>query len=384
MDRKAKISESISKLSKRAETDTFDESFPQNPDEAWNYLMKGNQRFLKGDITGFLGHINKEVSSGIRQKLTEGQKPYVTIVTCSDSRVAPELLFDEGLGRVFIIRVAGNIVDNFALGTVEYVVHHLHTPLLVIMGHQLCGAVKATKDCKGEAGHHGDIPHLVKEIWPACKCQVSTNEAHDLDGMIQQNVRNTKEKLLKNPEVKKLVDEKKLKIVIAEYYLDTGKVAEISDHETCKDKVCYGDVVTIKNSKTGGFLSGEKGKGIFGATSDEKGLWVVTAPHGTKHHTAGNPVTHGDHVILELKGSGANLSVNNGALSVATNNEQDNLHIHVKTEGNYPCINLKKGSTFDLHHEGSHKYLSSNPSHQISLSAEPDHFTLEKIAEKHK
>jgi len=228
------------------------------------------------------------------------------------------------------------------------------------------------------------VPHLVKEIWPACKEQISTDSVHDLDAMIQQNVRNTKEKLLKNPEVKKLVEEKKLKIMIAEYYLDTGKVAEISDKETCKDKVCYGDVVTIKNSKTGGFLSGDKGKGVFGATSDDKGLWVVRGPHGTKHYTQGNPVTCGDHVVLELKGSSANLSVNNGAISIATNNEHDNLHLHVKTEGDYPSINLKVGSSFALHHATSHKYVSSNSSHAISLADEPDHFHLEKIAEKHK
>src|SRR5689334_4293492 len=102
-------------------------------DEALTRLMAGNQRFVAGQAT----HPHQEVSH--RAAIAAGQAPFVTILTCSDSRVSPELLFDLGLGDVFVCRVAGNVVDDAGMGSLEYAVEHLHTPLVVVLGHEKCG-----------------------------------------------------------------------------------------------------------------------------------------------------------------------------------------------------------------------------------------------------
>src|SRR4030043_1796798 len=113
-------------------------------DEALQKLMDGNKRFVSGKL------VKKDLGDTKRKELLKGQKPFATVITCSDSRVPPELLFDQGLGDIFIIRVAGNVVDPLELGRIEYGVEHLNAPLLFILGHSKCGAVTATIDAKGE------------------------------------------------------------------------------------------------------------------------------------------------------------------------------------------------------------------------------------------
>lgn len=292
------------------------------------------------------------------------------------------MIFDEGLGRLFIIRVAGNIADNFALGTVEYGVHHLHTPLLVVMGHQSCGAVKATRDSKGNFPDHGDVPHLLREINPCCQQQIDEDATLDLDAMIQKNVRQTKHKLLKNEAVKELIEQNKLKIVLAEYYLDTGKVCEVADEETDQKKVFFGDVVSIKNSKTGAYLTGEEGK--VSTAAEAKTRWVVRPPHAGKHYKHGNPIGEGDRFRLELEGSGKHLHSNKEGSSVGVGNEQEleNLHIHLQLQGPHPDLTLREGSSFSIHHASSNKFFASNSSHEVHLADHQDVFVLDKIIEK--
>ena len=99
-----------------------------------------------------------------RKELVEGQHPFAIILCCSDSRVPPEVIFDQGLGDLFIVRTAGNVFDNIALGSIEYAVEHLEVPLLVVLGHGQCGAVTATV----EGGHApGHISNVVEAIQPA-------------------------------------------------------------------------------------------------------------------------------------------------------------------------------------------------------------------------
>jgi carbonic anhydrase len=107
------------------------------PDSVLQWLMTGNTQFSHGQ---FDAH---GVDSSLRMHLSGGQHPKAVIITCSDSRVPPELVFDKGLGDLFVIRVAGNIIDDAVLGSVEYAVEHLHTPLIVVMGHKNCGAISA-------------------------------------------------------------------------------------------------------------------------------------------------------------------------------------------------------------------------------------------------
>lgn len=188
--------------------------------DASTKLMDGNKRFVSGELA------MKSLGAERRAELTKGQHPFATILTCSDSRVSPELLFDQGLGDVFIIRVAGNVVDPIALGSIEYGVEHLHTPVLVILGHQSCGAVGATMSLEGEP--EGNIGAILKKIQPAVAAAKASGKADKgelLDDAVQQNVRNVYDDIMKNsPIVKELVHEGKLEVVTAEYYLDSGEV----------------------------------------------------------------------------------------------------------------------------------------------------------------
>jgi carbonic anhydrase len=194
-------------------------------DESLLKLLEGNKRFISGQLT------TKDCSTEKRQELTKGQHPFATILSCSDSRVAPEVIFDEGLGDVFIVRVAGNVVEPTTLGSIEYGAEHLHTPLLVILGHESCGAVKATLEAKGKP--EGNIGAILKKIMPAVNTAKKAKKDPDetLNLAVQENVKNTYKDIMKSKIVRELVHEGKLKIVAAEYYLGTGKV-ELIDLET--------------------------------------------------------------------------------------------------------------------------------------------------------
>jgi carbonic anhydrase len=181
-------------------------------------LLEGNKRFISGQLT------TKDCSTEKRQELTKGQHPFATVLSCSDSRVAPEVIFDEGLGDVFIVRVAGNVVEPTTLGSIEYGAEHLHTPLLVILGHESCGAVKATLEAKGKP--EGNIGAIIKKIMPAVNTAKKAKKGPDetLNLAVQENIKNTYKDIMKSKVVKELVHEGKLKVVAAEYYLGTGKV----------------------------------------------------------------------------------------------------------------------------------------------------------------
>ena len=133
-----------------------------DPQVALDRLMAGNQRFVDAQMQ----HPDQDPEHRLR--LAQGQQPFATILTCSDSRLPPELLFDQGLGDLFVARVAGNIVDAALLGSVEYAVGHLGTPLIVVIGHEKCGAVAATlESIQHHETPHGDIAALVTAITPA-------------------------------------------------------------------------------------------------------------------------------------------------------------------------------------------------------------------------
>jgi len=212
------------------------EEQPQNGDEAWKLLMQGNKRFAEGSLVKFLTHLGHEISPDRRHELTTGQKPFVTVVTCSDSRVSPELIFDQGLGHIFVIRVAGNVFDKHAFGTVEYGLHHLNTPLLVLMGHEACGAVTAALHAKLDSEPATDdfIGHLLKAIAPAARAAKAEypNEEQQADAVkraVHLNILNSKNAFLEAiPLAKELISGGKLKVVTCVYHLTTGVVEEVS------------------------------------------------------------------------------------------------------------------------------------------------------------
>lgn len=126
-------------------------------EDAKKLLVEGNQRYISGNV------LNDDLSSKKREELvTEGQHPFATIVSCSDSRVPPEIIFDQALGDIFVVRNAGNVIDPVTLGSIEYGAEHLKTPVIVVLGHESCGAVKATVDGGGEAP--GNIGNIVDKI----------------------------------------------------------------------------------------------------------------------------------------------------------------------------------------------------------------------------
>jgi carbonic anhydrase len=188
--------------------------------EVWNSLMAGNQRFVAGKPG------TRDLIS-LRQKLASGQSPKAIILSCSDSRVGPELVFDQSLGDIFVVRTAGNVADKVALGSIEYAVEHLHSPLLVVLGHQKCGAVNAA--CSGEKMPSDNLDAIVEKINPAVTRAKSYAKADDLvEAAIKENVHRSAMDLSANSAIiADAVKSGKLIVVEAEYELATGQVVRL-------------------------------------------------------------------------------------------------------------------------------------------------------------
>jgi len=189
-----------------------------------NTLLKGNERFVSGK-----NEITRNVGQARRDELLAGQKPYAIVLCCSDSRVPPEIVFDEGMGRLFIVRVAGNTVDKVSLGSIEYGAEHLGCPLLVVLGHEKCGAVNATCAAVESGGAvEGNIAEIVRRITPAVEAAKKKGAARDklADAAVDENVKLVISLLEKESAIlKHLIHEKKLKVVGAKYHLGSGKVS---------------------------------------------------------------------------------------------------------------------------------------------------------------
>jgi len=186
--------------------------------DAKNLLVEGNQRFVSGKV------LKDDLSESKRKDLlTKGQHPFAVIVSCSDSRVPPEIIFDQGLGDLFIVRDAGNIVDSLALGSVEYGAEHLHAPLIIVLGHENCGAIKATVD-GGEV--EGNIKSIVAKIKPAFEKVKSLSKDKNVlyEKCEDENIKNTVTEINNSLIIKKLKEEKKINVIGAKYDIDTGKV----------------------------------------------------------------------------------------------------------------------------------------------------------------
>lgn len=191
-------------------------------DEALQKLLDGNKRYVEGQMAAC-----QESTATTRAGLANGQKPYAIILSCSDSRVPPEIIFDKTLGEIFVIRVAGNVADPIVLGSIEYAAEHIGTPLVMVLGHERCGAVTATVDAKGKP--EGNIGKIVKAISPAVKMAKKETKGKSKAELIEAaadiNAKLVAKNLTKqSPVLKQLAAEGKLKIVTAKYDLDDGKV----------------------------------------------------------------------------------------------------------------------------------------------------------------
>jgi carbonic anhydrase len=208
-----------------AAKDTRPPPKPQNvlsPDAALERLLKGNQRYIEG--------VSKRHDfKHEREALAGGQNPYAGILSCADSRIAPEYAFDSGRGDLFVCRVAGNFANTDSIASLEYGVAVLGAPLILVLGHDSCGAIDATiQSLKDNATLPGQMPSLVAGLAPAVKA-VAQQPGNQADNAIRQNVLDTVAKLKSaTPILSAAVEQRKLKVVGGIYRLRDGRVDMIA------------------------------------------------------------------------------------------------------------------------------------------------------------
>ena len=176
-------------------------------------LIEGNQRFLENELDEIA------VDPLTKADLVKGQSPYAIILSCADSRVVPELIFNTGIGELFVVRVAGNVANTSSLASMEYAVAHLNTPVIVVLGHQNCGAVTAA--VKG--GDNGsNINHLLGHIKPAI---MKSNDPNNVEEVTRSNAELTARTIIDNSEIiSDAIKDEKPRVVPAYYHLDKGIV----------------------------------------------------------------------------------------------------------------------------------------------------------------
>ncbi|NEE02124.1 carbonic anhydrase [Phytoactinopolyspora halotolerans] len=193
-------------------------------EEAWRKLVDGNARFVAGEPRR--PHQNR----AWRESLLDEQHPFATVLSCADSRVPPELLFDQGFGDLFTIRCAGEVLDAAVIGSVEYGVEHLGTPLVVVLGHSGCGAVRAAIDAvRGDGYPYGDVAALVHAIEPAVRSVPDTPDDPDDDAFVaacvEQQARRVADALpARSSAIRAAVQHGHTRVVAAVYDLTTGTV----------------------------------------------------------------------------------------------------------------------------------------------------------------
>jgi len=205
-----------------------------SPDAALAKLMEGNAKFNQGNLANLI--VNSKPA--VREGLAAGQHPYAIVLDCSDSRLSPEIIFDKGLGEIFVVRVAGNIVAPNQLGSIEYAIEHLGASLVMVLGHSKCGAVNATVGALGanctipQAAKEGNIGSLVAAIAPAVEKSCHAGASNLLAASIDENVNLVAENIEANSAiVKEAIETKKVKVVKARYDLEDGVVKLFAEEE---------------------------------------------------------------------------------------------------------------------------------------------------------
>lgn len=191
-----------------------------SPEEALQRLKEGNERFLRGEA--LLPGLSRETLA----ELARGQHPFATILGCSDSRVPPEWIFDAGLGELFVVRVAGNVLSPEVAGSLQYAGSHLQTPLMVVLGHEGCGAIQAALQLKDEGIQQlSRIRLLVDSILPALAgVDPELPPPARLARAVESNVRWTVQMIIESPEGRARAPEGRVKCVGAIYEIETGRV----------------------------------------------------------------------------------------------------------------------------------------------------------------
>lgn len=199
--------------------------YPRNADEALARLKAGNQRFMDDKS------LHDRQESSWRSLLIETQKPFATILGCSDSRVPPELIFDVGFGELFTIRVAGNVIAEDVVGSLQYAVRHLHTPLIVVLGHERCGAVSATvEEMINKPTEPEHIGSLIKMIKPGLsELDLKADKETLVNAAVEANVRWSMQQLTTLPAAVRAMREGRVVHIGGIYELSTGRVRFLAD-----------------------------------------------------------------------------------------------------------------------------------------------------------
>ncbi len=210
------------------------------PEEALDRLMEGNKHFVENRL-----EVCRDTTPQLREDLAKGQHPFAVVLSCSDSRLPPEIIFDKKPGDIFVVRVAGNTVDPVNLASIEYALEHLGATLILVLGHERCGAVTAAYDTFTKTGlkhasdeeHHersrrqlSNMEQLLNQLRPAVDTVNKRKgqklpKAEMVELAIDENIRNVTKNLTKqSPVIRKLVEENKVRIASAKFDLDTGSV----------------------------------------------------------------------------------------------------------------------------------------------------------------
>ena len=187
-------------------------------EQVWGLLLDGNHRFVAGKTA-------RHNLKAQRKQVAKSQHPHVVVLSCSDSRVPPELIFDSGLGELFVVRSAGEDDDPISIGSIEYAVEHLGSTVIIVMGHQSCGAVAAA--CSGEKVESPNLDAVIAPISPSCR-KPTNDEPKSLDLAVRDHVHRVAEDLVGKSELlRTAVAKGELTIIGAYYSLDTGEVSEL-------------------------------------------------------------------------------------------------------------------------------------------------------------
>ncbi|MCB0633964.1 MAG: carbonic anhydrase [Saprospiraceae bacterium] len=181
--------------------------------EVLQRLQEGNKRFVQDKLDGKLQNSTR------RKALTSGQEPYAIILSCADSRVIPELAFDTGLGELFVVRVAGNVANSSSIASIEYAVANLNTPVIVVLGHENCGAVTAALS-GGDNGYN--LNHLLSHITPAVSASGADSSVNEV---VKENALLSAAELInRSAIIRNAAEAGQLEIVSGYYNLESGKV----------------------------------------------------------------------------------------------------------------------------------------------------------------
>ena len=196
---------------------------PQTPTEAWQAMLAGNQRF----VTDSPLHLRQDF--GLRKELAKEQRPFAALFGCSDSRLSAEIIFDVSLGDLFVVRNAGQVIAETILGSLEYAVEVLGVPLILVLGHDECGAIRTTMNAvEGQTLPEGEFIHnLVQRISPTVEA-ANANGLHQIDQITDLHVRDTINELIaRSTLIASRIESGKLAVVGANYKLTLGEIQEI-------------------------------------------------------------------------------------------------------------------------------------------------------------